>query len=705
MKVAVITALLAALAIANGQTCEDASITKIQTLFPGGSHDKGAGNMGHYTRVFGNIVIAGAYGDTGWQGSVHVFEKTSSGAFSFLQRLRASDPYNGAYFGLNIGLWENTIVVGAPFTRPRGFAKSGSAYIFERQANGLFSETHKLVPDDSQRQGFYGYSVNIERDTVIIGARNTNNEVTGTERAGKVYVYNRQGSDWSLSQQLRGRLAANQWGDEIRIAGDVILVGAPRCNAGRGCAFVFIKNGDLFSETQMLRGIEDEVPGDRNDHWGEACALSPDGNTLIIGGESANSDRGVDTGAAQLYEREGNTFVFRQYLYPNRGGKFRFGQRAAVRNNMAVVTAWTAWNNGPGAGIAYVYVKCSDGRYNLQEVISDEEAMADDNFGKMVDLSDEYMVIGAAKDDNNGDSDAGAVHLYSLTGEGPVVTATPSASPSVTPTPTPTATPLPSFSPTPTPFTPTPTPTATPLPSFSPTPTPLTPTPTPTPTPGPPGGEDFIRFSPIPESFLFRGESELRVEYQSNSAGREMNLLVKMPSGQTIVWRVVPIDAGTGVQIFTFDLSGRVSVGDNVKVRVVMWEAGTGFGGRVVPLISTEVRVDADDTGGPTTTNSLAFAETPTELPKASTTSIIVNYSSAEANRVINMDIRVSGQSPYFWQSIPIPQGSGQITFNVQMPSRASPGETVRVRVAMWPEGGDWPDRVMAGLFSSATVI
>ena len=74
-------------------------------------------------------------------------------------------------------------MIGAKWDDDKG-ENSGSAYIFERNhgGNNNWGEVKKLIDPDGVVNGWFGYSVAILGNTVLIGAPNLNDR-------GSVYVY------------------------------------------------------------------------------------------------------------------------------------------------------------------------------------------------------------------------------------------------------------------------------------------------------------------------------------------------------------------------------------------------------------------------------------------------------------------------------------------------------------------------------------
>lgn len=99
------------------------------------------------------------------------------------QKLVASDESGGDLFGYSVSISgdSSTIVVGAHNDGDKG-PKSGSVYVFTKQANGTYLQSQKVVAADGGGNNFFGYSVAISQTSIIVGAYNPFNK-------GAVYVY------------------------------------------------------------------------------------------------------------------------------------------------------------------------------------------------------------------------------------------------------------------------------------------------------------------------------------------------------------------------------------------------------------------------------------------------------------------------------------------------------------------------------------
>jgi hypothetical protein len=197
--------------------------------------DEGPSDVfGYSVLVDGSTAFVGAYGNNQFQGAVYVFTE-SGGTWTEAQKLTADDGIPNAYFGYSIAVSGSTLLVGA---WGDGDNMQGSAYIFTG-ANGTWSQTQKLVPDDVQVQAKFGHSVAIDGTHAVIGADGVDDQTA----QGAVYVFDESGGTWSQSQKLYASDGQHndQLGFPVAIDGNRALAGAWGWPAGanQGAAYFF----------------------------------------------------------------------------------------------------------------------------------------------------------------------------------------------------------------------------------------------------------------------------------------------------------------------------------------------------------------------------------------------------------------------------------------------------------------------------------
>ncbi|MEQ1605091.1 MAG: hypothetical protein ABL999_09495 [Pyrinomonadaceae bacterium] len=185
-------------------------------------------NFGWSVGITGDTVVVGAYQDdittATDAGSAYIYTRSGT-LWTQQQKLTAADGAELDAFGSSVGISGNTVVVGAFFDdTPRG-ESSGSAYVYTRSGT-VWTEQQHLTASDGAAIDDFGYSVAISGNTIVIGAVG-GNAVSGTN-SGSAYVYTRSGTLWTQQQELEASdgEAEDFFGSSVAISGNTVLVGA-----------------------------------------------------------------------------------------------------------------------------------------------------------------------------------------------------------------------------------------------------------------------------------------------------------------------------------------------------------------------------------------------------------------------------------------------------------------------------------------------
>lgn len=184
------------------------------------------------------------------------------------QKLTVPDASIQDYFGYSVAIDGDTLVAGARWADDRG-VDAGAAYLFEEDQAGTsgWRLIKKLTASDGTAVDNFGWSVAIDGDTVVVGAvfdAHTANE------NGSAYVFERnQGGpdNWGQVKKLVASdpQSGDHFGDAVAIAGQTIVVGAPF--ADDACVPV-----DLTCDSGTVYLFERDQGGVRN--WGQSAKLT-----------------------------------------------------------------------------------------------------------------------------------------------------------------------------------------------------------------------------------------------------------------------------------------------------------------------------------------------------------------------------------------------------------------------------------------------
>ncbi|MTI29216.1 FG-GAP repeat protein, partial [Xanthovirga aplysinae] len=109
-------------------------------------------------------------------------------------KLTASDGAEYDYFGYSVSISGDQLVVGAYFDDDKG-SSSGSAYLFEKPDGGWvgMNETAKLTASDGTAHDYFGAFVSISEDLVVVGAYGK--DENGVD-SGSAYLFEKPEGGW-----------------------------------------------------------------------------------------------------------------------------------------------------------------------------------------------------------------------------------------------------------------------------------------------------------------------------------------------------------------------------------------------------------------------------------------------------------------------------------------------------------------------------
>jgi len=134
------------------------------------------------------------------------------------------------YFGNSVSISGDYVVISASGDNIGVNMDQGSAYIFKR--NGIFWSTEaKLTAPDGAEGDYFGFSASISGDYAVIGAYG--DDVANVYQ-GSAYIFRRIGSSWSQETKLTASdgEAYDYFGNSVFISGDYVVIGATRDNVG-----------------------------------------------------------------------------------------------------------------------------------------------------------------------------------------------------------------------------------------------------------------------------------------------------------------------------------------------------------------------------------------------------------------------------------------------------------------------------------------
>jgi len=179
--------------------------TEIKKLDP--SSISPGDSFGKAVSINEDIIVVGAH-DEG-SGTAYVFQKDIGGINNWgqVKELTASDEGFSDHFGWAVSISGDTILIGADDDDIAFDQSAGSAYVFEKDLNGVdnWGEVTKLIASDVEGFDGFGFSVGVSGDNFVIGSRG--NDDNGNS-SGSAYVFGKvpdpcilpQSEDWIITE-------------------------------------------------------------------------------------------------------------------------------------------------------------------------------------------------------------------------------------------------------------------------------------------------------------------------------------------------------------------------------------------------------------------------------------------------------------------------------------------------------------------------
>jgi FG-GAP repeat len=323
-----------------------------------------------------------------------------------------------------------------------------------------------LKASNTNASDWFGFSVAISGDTVVVGALGEDSAATGVNgnqadnsktASGAAYVFVRSGTGWSQQAYLKAsNTDGSDWfGRSVAISGDTVVVGsqfedsaatgvngnqADNSASQAGAVYVFVRSGASWSQQAYLKASNTNS----GDQFGASVTIS--GDTVVVGARfEASAATGVNgnqadnsasqAGAVYVFVRSGVIWSQQAYLKAsNPNEQDYFGHPVAIFEDTVVVGAYgedsaatgvngdQASNSASGAGAAYVFVR-SGAIWSQQAYLKASNTNAFDEFGWQVATVGDTVVVGASLEDSsatgvdgnqadNSAQDAGAAYVF-----------------------------------------------------------------------------------------------------------------------------------------------------------------------------------------------------------------------------------------------------------------------------------------------------
>ena len=348
----------------------NAQWTLVLQLSSGNSHFEFTNYTG--ISVFGSSAMVGE------TDHVNVFVQAADGSWFASSTLNSSSvpavPDPGSNFGVEVGVFGDFAIVGAPTATIGANASQGAVYVFTRIA-GSWTYTQTLTASDGAMGDSFGKKLtfSVAGDHILVFASGVNG------RGGALYVFGLVGGRWTELQKLTGAPGLTRFGQgRAMSANRTIVVGEPQSLTSIGYVYICPPSGSGWVCGDPIVSPRGGTAGDK---FGMSVAFCDDDHFVV----GANDESG--TGNAYIFTTSGSGTP----LLPNMATSgSSFGIIVHAGSGWIVVGA--PGTNG-GQGAAYVYPFPPNG---TAQTLTAPLGLAGANFGNRAKISGQTILVDSA---------------------------------------------------------------------------------------------------------------------------------------------------------------------------------------------------------------------------------------------------------------------------------------------------------------------
>ncbi|WP_439132118.1 T9SS type A sorting domain-containing protein [Polaribacter sp.] len=359
-------------------------------------------SFGYSVDIDGNYAVIGAPGENERTGSAHIYKKDVNGVWNYHQKIEAFvGQHDDEYFGYIVAIQGDYIFVSAPTDRLNEElfqSPAGSVMIYKKDVNDVWSGVQRLRSSDIRYGDYFGSDIDVDGDFLVVGAYQQDYDADNLNQetsAGAAYVFQKNINDvWVEVQKLTPshRDYSDNVGSSVSISGDYIVLAsesdtdAANVNriAGNGSVFVFKKNlAGVWSEVQKLKptnGISYSEFG-----FGD---VSISGDYIAVGAKNLDQFNNNEWyyGHVYIFKKDGDDIWNESQIVKVPYPASNFGTAVSLDQNLLLVSAPESrvqenGSNVSGVGISYLFQKDDNDNYILVESIQASQAVANSNIG------------------------------------------------------------------------------------------------------------------------------------------------------------------------------------------------------------------------------------------------------------------------------------------------------------------------------------
>ncbi len=209
--------------------------------------------------------------------------------------------------------------------------------------------------------------------------------------------------------------AADEFGKKVSIDGDLVAVGAPAADDGRGAVYIFVRPDGAWRNATEVAKL---TASDATDFHQLGSAVSISGDTVVAGARGANLGGPGARGAIYVFVRPESGWVngteTAKVTLASASSADNIGEALAI-DGASLVTGVHRKNGIHPGGRVYLYQRPAGGWTNMTEataLLTASDGADFDSLGSSVTIRDSVIAAGAPGDDSASFVDHGSVYVY-----------------------------------------------------------------------------------------------------------------------------------------------------------------------------------------------------------------------------------------------------------------------------------------------------
>lgn len=294
-------------------------------------------------------------------------------------------------FGYAVASCDMFTLVGVPSEDESGNLGSGKAYLYRNSDKTLMHTFNNPNGYDTAANDQFGWNVDVTDSYSIVSAP-SEDEASGTG-SGKVYIFNNTNGNllYTLDNpNSSGTVTNDQFGLEVAICENYAAVAAYKENSNSGVVYIYGMSDGILDWTVTNPNPEATASDDR---FGYSIGIS---NDYTVASAPYEDESGVITSSGKVYMIDNTTGTVTYTLnnpndYDTASADF-FGWSVDISDDYVAVGAPfedTATNSDTGK--VYVF----DNTGSLVHTLDNPNGATDDEFGTYVNVSDDYTIVGS----------------------------------------------------------------------------------------------------------------------------------------------------------------------------------------------------------------------------------------------------------------------------------------------------------------------